>query len=172
MRPTAPLAAALLAIAAPAAADPIPAPEPPPGEVIVVVADPLPRETASEEIVTREELAVQPRRTPGQLLSAAPGLVVGQHAGGGKADQILLRGFDADHGTDVAVFVDGVPVNMPSHGHGQGYADLHFVIPEMIDHIHIKKGPTDLTAGDFSAAGSIRLETRTKIAADRERAGR
>lgn len=86
-----------------------------PGEVIIVVADPLPRAAASEEIVTREELAVQARRTPGQLLSAAPGLVVGQHAGGGKADQILLRGFDADHGTDVAVFVDGVPVNMPSH---------------------------------------------------------
>ncbi|HEU5055055.1 MAG TPA: TonB-dependent receptor, partial [Kofleriaceae bacterium] len=164
MRPTALLAAGLAAAGARiAAADPVPAPEPPPGEVIVVVADPLPRETASEEIVTREELAVQPRRTPGQLLAATPALVVGQHAGGGKADQILLRGFDADHGTDVAVFVDGVPVNMPSHGHGQGYADLHFVIPEMIDHIHIKKGPTDLAAGDFSAAGSIRLETRDRI---------
>lgn len=163
MRASFPVVAGLLAITSPVLADPVPAAVPPPGEVIVVVADPLPRETASEEIVTRDELAVQPRRTPGQLLSAAPGLVVGQHAGGGKADQILLRGFDADHGTDVAVFVDGVPVNMPSHGHGQGYADLHFVIPEMIDHIHIRKGPTDLGAGDFATAGSIRLETRKTI---------
>ena len=67
------------------------------------------------------------------ILRQVPGLIVSQHAGGGKADQYFIRGFDADHGTDIAVFADGVPVNMPSHGHGQGYADTHFLIPETID---------------------------------------
>ena len=70
-----------------------------------------------------------------------PGLFIGQHAGGGKAEQLFLRGFDLDHGTDIRLTVDGMPVNMVSHAHGQGYADLHFVIPELVEGVDFKKGP-------------------------------
>jgi outer membrane receptor protein involved in Fe transport len=86
--------------------------------------------------------------------------VIAQHQGGGKADQLFLRGFDADHGTDVAIFIDDVPVNMPSHGHGQGFADLHFLIPEVIDRIDVSKGPYFPEYGDFDTAGAINLHTR------------
>ncbi len=89
-----------------------------------------------------------------------PGLLAVQHQGGGKADQLFLRGFDADHGTDVGVFVDGVPVNLPSHAHGQGYADLHWIIPEAIERIDVAKGPYDVRWGDFSTAGAVNLVTR------------
>jgi outer membrane receptor protein involved in Fe transport len=97
---------------------------------------------------------------PGDLLEVTPGLEVGQHAGGGKANQYLIRGFDADHGTDVALFVDGVPVNVRSHAHGQGYADFHFVIPETIEEVEITKGPYEAEVGDFATAGSVNLVTR------------
>src|SRR5687767_3230032 len=133
-------------------------PVPEDAEVITIVEE-VPLEEASEERITAKELRLFPHRTPGQLLGAAPGLFVGQHAGGGKADQIFMRGFDADHGTDVALFVDGVPVNIPSHAHGQGYADLHFIIPEVIDHLHVSKGPYQPDAGDFATGGVIRLAT-------------
>ena len=92
-----------------------------------------------------------------------PGLVIAQHAGGGKAEQIFLRGFDADHGTDVAISVDGSPVNMVSHGHGQGYADLHFLIPEVVDRIDVRKGPYDARDGDFATAGAVVFQTRDRI---------
>jgi outer membrane receptor protein involved in Fe transport len=92
-----------------------------------------------------------------------PGLVLAQHQGGGKADQLFLRGFDADHGTDVAVSIDGVPVNLPSHGHGQGYADLHFLIPEAIERLDIRKGPYFADLGDFDTAGAVNLVTRGKF---------
>jgi outer membrane cobalamin receptor len=75
-----------------------------------------------------------------EILRKVPGLFIGQHAGGGKAEQIFLRGFDIDHGTDIAISVDGMPVNMVSHAHGQGYADLHFVIPETVEKIDFGKG--------------------------------
>ena len=74
-----------------------------------------------------------------EVLRFVPGLFIGQHAGGGKAEQIFLRGFDIDHGTDVNIAVDGMPVNMVSHAHGQGYADLHFLIPELIENVSLKK---------------------------------
>ena len=92
-----------------------------------------------------------------------PGLEVGQHAGGGKANQYLVRGFDADHGTDIALSVDHVPVNMRSHAHGQGYADFHFVIPETIEEVEITKGPYDAEVGDFATAGSVNLVTRERV---------
>ncbi|HVJ18369.1 MAG TPA: TonB-dependent receptor, partial [Polyangiaceae bacterium] len=95
---------------------------------------------------------------PGELLEAAPGLVVVQHAGGGKANQYFLRGFDADHGTDVALFVNGVPLNMRSHGHGQGYADFNFVVPELIKTMSVHKGPYDARFGDFVTAGAVEVE--------------
>jgi outer membrane receptor protein involved in Fe transport len=100
---------------------------------------------------------------PGDLLEVTPGLEVGQHAGGGKANQYLIRGFDADHGTDVALFVDDVPVNVRSHAHGQGYADFHFVIPETIEEVEITKGPYEAEVGDFATAGSIHLVTRERF---------
>src|SRR5688572_11783482 len=118
-----------VALAAPEPHEPDELPSAPSEGEVIEIVDTLPREAAAEERITAAELKLRPRRTPGQLLQSTPGLFVGQHAGGGKADQIFLRGFDADHGTDVAIFVDGVPVNTPSHAHGHGYADMHFVIP-------------------------------------------
>ena len=96
-------------------------------------------------------------------MRVVPGLLTAQHQGGGKADQLFLRGFDADHGTDVALYLDGVPINLPSHAHGQGYADLNFVIPEAIDHIDVEKGPYDARWGDFATAGAVNLVTREKF---------
>ena len=98
-----------------------------------------------------------------EILSLVPGLFIGQHAGGGKAEQIFLRGFDADHGTDLNISVDGVPVNMVSHAHGQGYADLHFVIPEMVESVHYNKGPYHAGKGDFATAGHVALNTKNTL---------
>ena len=89
-----------------------------------------------------------------------PGLFIGQHAGGGKAEQLFLRGFDVDHGTDVAISVDGMPVNMVSHAHGQGYADLHFVIPELIEKVNFTKGPYYAETGNFNTAGAVQFKTK------------
>jgi outer membrane receptor protein involved in Fe transport len=100
---------------------------------------------------------------PGDLLEVTPGLEVGQHAGGGKANQYLVRGFDADHGTDLALSVDGVPINVRSHAHGQGYTDFHFVIPETIEQVEITKGPYEADVGDFATAGSVNLVTRERL---------
>jgi hypothetical protein len=89
--------------------------------------------------------------------------MVSQHAGGGKSDQYFIRGFDADHGTDIAIYADGVPVNMPSHGHGQGYADTHFLIPEAIATVDVHKGPYAARFGDFYTAGAMELQTLDKV---------
>ncbi len=89
-----------------------------------------------------------------------PGLFIGQHAGGGKAEQIFLRGFDLDHGTDINLTVDGMPVNMVSHAHGQGYADLHWVIPELIDKVNFNKGPYFADKGNFTTAGFVEFKTK------------
>jgi len=107
--------------------------------------------------VGRRELEFRPIRRPADVLEAGPGLFVAQHAGGGKAAQFFLRGFDADHGTDVALFVDGVPINLVSHGHGQGYADLNFVIPELVIGLDVNKGPYFADLGDFATAGAANL---------------
>ena len=98
-----------------------------------------------------------------QMLQLMPGLIIAQHAGGGKAEQIFLRGFDADHGTDVAISVDGVPVNMVSHGHGQGYADMHFLIPEVVESLDVKKGPYFAEFGNLATAGAIAYHTRDRL---------
>ena len=84
---------------------------------------------------------MRPQGRPADLVRLSPGLFIGQHAGGGKAEQYLLRGFDADHGTDVGLFWDDMPINLRSHAHGQGYADTHFVIPETIKLLDVRKGP-------------------------------
>lgn len=109
-------------------------------------------------------LTLQPVRSAQELLTLVPGLFVAQHAGGGKAEQLFLRGFDIDHGTDVALSVDGMPVNMVSHAHGQGYADFHFVIPETVDKINFEKGPYDVTKGNLATAGSVDFQTREQLA--------
>lgn len=116
--------------------------------------------SAASSMSAREfDMEIRPARTAQDLLSLAPGLFIAQHAGGGKAEQIFLRGFDADHGTDVGIYVDGMPVNMVTHGHGQGYADLHFVIPETVDAMSVQKGSYFAEFGNFATAGSISLKT-------------
>ena len=105
-----------------------------------------------------------PVRTSQEILRKVPGLIIGQHAGGGKAEQIFLRGFDVDHGTDVAINVDGMPVNMVSHAHGQGYSDMHFIIPETIDNLDFGKGPYYANHGNFNTAGYIDLKLKENIA--------
>src|SRR5207237_249176 len=87
------------------------------------------------------DIHLRPVNNSQEVLRLIPGLFIGQHAGGGKAEQMFLRGFDLDHGTDINLSVDGIPVNMVSHAHGQGYADLHFVIPEIIEKVSFQKGP-------------------------------
>ena len=119
--------------------------------------------TASSKSIRQFDLNVRPMQTAQDMLQLAPGLVITQHAGGGKAEQIFLRGFDADHGTDVAISTDGIPVNMVSHGHGQGYADLHYVIPELVESIDLFKGPYFARHGNFSTAGSILFLTKDSI---------
>jgi len=109
------------------------------------------------------DVKTDPVKSSQEILRKVPGLIIGQHAGGGKAEQIFLRGFDVDHGTDVAINVDGMPVNMVSHAHGQGYADLHFVIPETIENVNFGKGPYYMEQGDFNTAGYVDLRLRKSL---------
>ena len=113
--------------------------------------------------IMKLDLQNSPVNSSQEILRKVPGLFIGQHAGGGKAEQIFLRGFDIDHGTDIALSVDGMPVNMVSHAHGQGYADLHFVIPETIDKIDFGKGSYYANKGDFATAGYVAFKTKEKI---------
>ena len=115
---------------------------------------------ASAESVYDQDLQQRILRTPADLLHSVPGLFTAQHQGGGKADQYFLRGFDADHGTDIDFTMDGVPINLPSNGHGQGYTDVHFVLPETIDRLEFSKGPYFADKGDFDTAGAVELHTR------------
>ncbi len=118
---------------------------------------------ASSEMLRAIDFELRPKQSAQDMLRLVPGLVIAQHAGGGKAEQIYVRGFDADHGTDINLSVDGVPVNMVSHGHGQGYADLHFVIPEVVKGLEVYKGPYFAQLGDLATAGSVRLQTRESL---------
>jgi outer membrane receptor for Fe3+-dicitrate len=113
--------------------------------------------------IMKLDLQNSPVNSSQEILRKVPGLFIGQHAGGGKAEQIFLRGFDIDHGTDIALSVDGMPVNMVSHAHGQGYADLHFVIPETLDKIDFGKGSYYANKGDFATAGYVAFKTKEKI---------
>lgn len=106
------------------------------------------------------DIHLRPINNSQEVLRMVPGLFIGQHAGGGKAEQIFLRGFDLDHGTDINITVDGMPVNMVSHAHGQGYADLHFVIPELIDNVNFNKGPYFADKGNFTTAGFVEFKTK------------
>src|SRR5574343_2030249 len=114
--------------------------------------------SGSEGIVSSQRLATVPLLRPGEVLEMVPGLIVTQHAGDGKANQYFLRGFNLDHGTDFATYVGGVPVNMPTHAHGQGYTDLNFLIPELVERIAFRKGPYFAEEGDFSSAGAAHID--------------
>jgi outer membrane receptor protein involved in Fe transport len=115
-------------------------------------------DSASEGAVERASYQSRPKLRPGDIVEAVPGVVATQHSGDGKANQYFLRGFNLDHGTDFAVTVDGMPVNMPTHGHGQGYADLNFLMPELVSGVRYRKGPYFAQSGDFSLAGSASLD--------------
>lgn len=112
---------------------------------------------ASELTVSGREVNARPLSRPAEALEVVPGLMVTQHSGDGKANQYFLRGFNLDHGTDFAITVDGMPVNMRTHGHGQGYADLNFLIPELIGSVDIRKGPYFAEEGDFSSVGAAHI---------------
>jgi hypothetical protein len=122
--------------------------------------DPL---SATMGIVTSEQLDLRPTLRTGEVLEVVPGLIVTQHSGSGKANQYFLRGFNLDHGTDLATSVDGVPVNMPTHAHGQGYTDINFVIPELVESVAYRKGTYYADTGNFSAAGAVNMRYRRKL---------
>jgi hypothetical protein len=123
-------------------------------ETITVVGHRASTATSTQS-VPAESFELRPLESGGQLLEAVPNLLTAQHTGGGKAEQYFLRGFDADHGTDLAVYFDGVPMNLRSHAHGQGFLDLHFVIPETIERLDGYKGPYFTRYGDFATAATI-----------------
>ena len=114
--------------------------------------------SASEGTVAYDDIRLPPMLRVGELAEAVPGMVATQHSGTGKANQYFLRGFNLDHGTDFSAFVDGVPINMRTHGHGQGYLDLNFIIPELVERTTYRKGPYSAATGDFSSAGSVQFD--------------
>lgn len=111
--------------------------------------------SANQGQVSAADLALRPLLRPGEVVEQIPGVIITQHSGSGKANQYFLRGFNLDHGTDLAVSVDGMPVNMPTHAHGQGYADLNFLLPELVDVVDYRKGPYYAEVGDFGSAGAF-----------------
>jgi len=123
----------------------------------VVIKSPIDQNLSS---VSALDIETRPTNSTQDMLRIVPGLFIAQHAGGGKAEQIFLRGFDIDHGTDINIAVDGMPVNMVSHAHGQGYADLHFLIPESVDHVDFGKGPYRLEKGNLATAGYVEFKTK------------
>jgi outer membrane receptor protein involved in Fe transport len=132
--------------------------------VEVTVTAERPYSAASDKTFRDSDFVLRPRNSAQDMLRLVPGLVIAQHAGGGKAEQIFLRGFDCDHGTDVNISVDDMPVNMLSHGHGQGYADLHFIIPETIQEVDVVKGPYSTRYGDLETAGAVAFVSKDSLA--------
>jgi outer membrane receptor protein involved in Fe transport len=123
-------------------------------------------DAASAGVVTAEQIAQRPLSRPAEVVEVVPGLIATQHSGDGKANQYFLRGFNLDHGTDLSTSVDGVPNNLRTHGHGQGYNDLNGVIPELIDSIEYRKGPYYAEDGDFSSAGALRIRYKDRLDRD------
>src|SRR4051812_42987635 len=155
----------------PVAAEAATTPAPAPPSMQTVVSARRPYTAASAATVRNQDFTSRPLLEPADILKVTPGLMTVQHAGGGKANQYFIRGFDADHGTDLALSVDGVPVNAVSHGHGQGYADLHFIIPEVVDKLEVTKGPYAADQSDFATAGSVNLVLRRSFEASQVKLG-
>ena len=120
-------------------------------------------DAASQGVIGSALLKSRPAQRPGEVLEFVPGVIVTQHSGDGKANQYFLRGFNLDHGTDFATSVNGMPVNMGSHGHGQGYTDLNFLLPELVQRIEYRKGPYFAKSGDFASAGAADISYRTRL---------
>lgn len=130
------------------------------GQDLIGVAD-----AASEGTVTAKQLANRPLLRPAEVMEVVPGMVVTQHSGDGKANQYFLRGFNLDHGSDFSTHVMGMPINMVSHAHGQGYMDLNFLIPELVNTVKYKKGVYGAEDGDFATSGSARIDYQRQLAA-------
>jgi TonB family protein len=143
---------------------PLPPPLPEPGGAApvgtTVVLGQRPLSAASSFSVQDRDFQLRPIAAVQDILRVTPGLVIVQHSGGGKANQYFLRGFDADHGTDLALSIDGVPINLVSHAHGQGFADTNFIIPEVVERVEITKGPYFPSQGDFATAGAVNMVSR------------
>ena len=120
--------------------------------------------SASTGTIAQDQIATRPLLRPGEVLESIPGLIISQHSGGGKANQYYLRGFQLDHGTNLEAVVDGVPVNLGSHAHGQGYSDINYLIPELVSYVEFEKGTYFADQGDFAVAGGYRLFYRNTIA--------
>jgi outer membrane receptor protein involved in Fe transport len=130
---------------------------------VAVIGD-KPVAASSQQFIPDKEIVLQPQGRPAQILRLIPGFVAVEHSGGaGKADQYFLRGFDADHGTDVGFFLDGMPINLRTHAHGQGYTDLNFIIPETIEGVDVHKGSYLPEYGDFATAGAVNFRTRDMV---------
>jgi outer membrane receptor protein involved in Fe transport len=129
----------------------------------VAGGSPIQPTMASQMTVSGQDLNQRPVTRPGEILEAAPGLAVVDHADGGKANQYYLRGYNLDHGTDLAIFVDDMPINLPSNAHGQGYADLNWLMPETVNSLDIRKGPYFADVGDFATAGSLFINLRDSV---------
>jgi outer membrane receptor protein involved in Fe transport len=130
---------------------------------VTVIGD-RPVAASSQQFIPDQEYVLQPQGRPSQVLRLIPGFIAVEHSGGaGKADQYFLRGFDADHGTDVAFFSDGMPINLRTHAHGQGYSDLNFIIPETIEGLDVYKGAYLPEYGDFATAGAVNFRTRQVV---------
>ena len=114
-------------------------------------------DSATQGTTGAAQLADRPILRTGEILETVPGVIITQHAGGGKANQYFLRGFNLDHGTDFAVFLDDMPLNLPSHAHGEGYADMNTVIPELVERIDYEKGPYYADVGNYGSAGNAHL---------------
>ncbi len=130
-----------------------------PAENLVGIA-----QSASQGAITARQLDTRPVMRAGEVLETVPGVVISQHSGEGKANQYYLRGFNLDHGTDFATTVAGMPVNLPTHGHGHGYSDLNFLIPELISGVQFSKGPYFAEHGDFATAGAANINYTSSLA--------
>ena len=115
-------------------------------------------DSATQGTVGAKQLEDRPLLRSGEILEAVPGLIITQHAGGGKANQYYVRGFNLDHGTDFAIFIDGMPLNLPSHAHGEGYSDMNIVVPEFVQRLNFEKGPYYADIGNYGSVGSANMQ--------------
>ena len=150
-------------VVAPSAATTAPASPYQTGAPNIAGGAPVVPQLASQMIFSGADLNARPVARPGEILEAAPGLAVVDHADGGKANQYYLRGYNLDHGTDMATYVDDVPINLPSHAHGQGYTDLNWLIPETVSGLEVRKGPYFADVGDFASAGDLHVSLRDSV---------